>query len=348
MTQTYLSDELVPVPPAGLSRRAILAIGGAAAAGVAAARSLSPRWRKKAPVCIARGQRYDSDLVQTIREALVACGISADKFHGRRVLLKPNLVEPSRHIPHMTTHPAVVVAAAEVFRGFGAEVVVGEAPGHMRDSLFVLEESGMGPALRRAGVPFVDLNYEDVTPRPNRGGLSGLETLYFPRSVSEADFVVSIPKLKTHHWVGMTAAMKNLYGILPGIKYGWPKNVLHHNGIPQTVVDINRTVPTTLAIVDAIDCMEGDGPILGSCKPMGLILVGGNLTALDATAARIMHLAPERISYLALAKNRLGPLDERLIEQRGEAWRSVASPFAILPEEHLKRLRAFGAGELLT
>jgi uncharacterized protein (DUF362 family) len=145
----------------------------------------------------------------------------------------------------------------------------------------------------------------------------------------------------------MTAAMKNMYGVLPGIKYGWPKNVLHHQGIPQTVVDINCSAPTTLAIVDAIDCMEGDGPILGSCKSMGLILVGGNVTAVDATAARIMHLRPERISYLALAKNRLGPLAERLIEQRGEPWQSVSSPFALLQEDHLQRLRADG-GELVT
>jgi uncharacterized protein (DUF362 family) len=340
MTQPHDVENSATTPSAGLSRRAILAASGAAAAGIAAARSFSPRWRAKTSVFIARDQRYDGDLAQTIHDGLTACGLSAEMFRGQRVLLKPNLVEPSRHIPHMTTHPAVIVAAAEVFRGFGAEVAVGEAPGHMRDSLFVLEESGAGPALRRAGVPFVDLNYEDVTPRPNRGGYSGLETLYFPRSVAEADFVVSMPKLKTHHWVGMTAAMKNLYGILPGIKYGWPKNVLHHNGIPQTVVDINCTAPTTFAIVDAIDCMEGDGPILGSCKPMGLILVGGNVTALDATAARIMRLAPERIAYLALAKNRLGPLDERLIEQRGESWQSVASPFAILPEEHLRRLQA--------
>ena len=74
-------------------------------------------------------------------------------------------------------------------------------------------------------------------------GFSPLEGLYFPRSVLEADLVVSLPKLKTHHWVGMTASMKNLYGLLPGIKYGWPKNVLHHAGIPQTVVDINASAP---------------------------------------------------------------------------------------------------------
>ena len=164
--------------PEGMSRRAILAVGGAAAAGIAAARSFSPRRRAKTSVFIARNQRYDGDLVRTIRDGLVACGLTAEGFNGRRVLLKPNMVEPSRHIPHMTTHPAVIVAAAEVFRSFGAEVTVGEAPGHMRDSLFVLEESRVGPALRSAGLPFVDLNYEDVVPCLNRGGFSKLETLY--------------------------------------------------------------------------------------------------------------------------------------------------------------------------
>lgn len=142
--------------------------------------------------------------------------------------------------------------------------------------------------------------------------------------------------------------MKNFYGVLPGIKYGWPKNVLHHNGIPQTVVDINASLPNTLAIVDGIDCMEGDGPILGSRKHMGLVVVGNNLPAVDATVARIMGLVPERIEYLNMAEGRLGPLANSLIDQRGEAWESVASPFEVLDEPHLQKLRATTRGELVT
>ena len=72
-------------------------------------------------------------------------------FRGKRVLLKPNMVEPSRKIPHMTTHPAVVVAAAEVFRGWGAQVTVGEAPGHVRDTEMALVESGIADAVARRG-----------------------------------------------------------------------------------------------------------------------------------------------------------------------------------------------------
>lgn len=339
-----------PTPPQKncFSRRALLAAGGVAVAGVVAAPLVQEVIAGRASVFIARNQRYDGRLVQTICEGLLATGIDPATLRGKRVLLKPNLVEPSRQIPHMTTHPAVIVAAAEVFRGWGASVQIGEAPGHVRDTEMALDESGVAEALHDGELTFADLNYEEVGWRRNRGKRSNLAGFFFPRSVLAADLIVSMPKLKTHHWVGVTCSMKNFYGVLPGIKYGWPKNVLHHNGIPQTVVDINASLPPAVAIVDAIDCMEGDGPILGSCKSMGLILVGNCLPAVDATAARVIGLEPNYIEYLALASPGLGPLADARIEQRGESWQSVASPFKILNEPHLQKLRALPHGPLVT
>jgi uncharacterized protein (DUF362 family) len=333
-----LADEASP--PATIDRRTLLVGAGltaAAVAGLAAVRRLT---LPTAAVFLARGQRYDGPIEQTIRDGLLACGLTPQQLAGRRVLLKPNLVEPSRAAPHITTHPALVAAAAHVFQGWGAEVTVGEAPGHVRDSELVLAESGMDAALDDARLEFADLNYQDVRWLPNRGGNSALDGFYFPRSVVEADLIVSMPKLKTHHWVGMTAALKNMYGVLPGIKYGWPKNVLHHAGIPQTVCDINASLPPTIAIVDGIVAMQGDGPIMGGAKPLGLIAVGTNATAVDATCARVMGLAPERISYLRLAADRLGPIAERRIAERGEHWRDLLTPFEILDQPHLRGLRA--------
>lgn len=337
-----LSDEVSagPSSPAPTMDRRCLLVGSAAAAagviGVAVARRL---WRQQ-PVFLARDQRYDGPLTETIREGLTAVGFDAAWVRGRRVLLKPNLVEPYRQSPHLTTHPAIVVAAAEVFRGWGAEVVVGEAPGHVRDTEMALVESGLDEAITGERIPFADLNYEEVRLVPNAGRVSQLEGFYFPRSILEADLVVSLPKLKTHHWAGLTASLKNLYGTLPGAVYGWPKNVLHHAGIPRTVVDIAASVPRTIAIVDGILCMEGDGPIMGPPKPMGLVAVGLNPTAVDATLARIMGLDPHKVPYLALAHGRLGPIAERDILQRGESWEQLASPFTLLDDPHLQRLRA--------
>ena len=206
-------------------------------------------------------------------------------------------------------------------------MVVGEGPGHVRDTEMALVESGVQAAAptRTASLRRSELRRIGVDPQRRASAASPLAGFYFPRSIVEADLVVSMPKLKTHHWVGFTASMKNLYGTLPGLRYGWPKNVLHHAGIPQTVYDINATLPKTLAIVDGIVGMEGDGPIMGSPKPLGLVLIGANLTAVDATVARIMGLAPERVSYLSLAADSLGPIADSRITQRGEPWRPLVN-----------------------
>jgi uncharacterized protein (DUF362 family) len=317
----------------------LLAAGGAAAAGAQAAPGVTQSHAKRAAVFIAQKQTYEGPLAQTVGDGLLACGIDPQHYRGRRVLLKPNLVEPTREAPHMTTHPALIVAAAEVFRRAGAEVSVGEGPGHVRDTEMALAESGVGEALAAAGLRFADLNYEETAWVANAGRRSGLDGFHFPRSAVEADLIVSMPKMKTHHWVGVTCAMKNLYGVIPGIKYGWPKNVLHHNGIPETVYDINASLPKTVAVVDAIECMEGDGPIMGSAKWMGLVLVSANLPAVDATACRLMDIVPERISYLSLAAGRLGPIRESRIDQHGELWRPLASRFQMLDKPHLQSLR---------
>jgi uncharacterized protein (DUF362 family) len=328
-----------------LTRRQLLISGGVAAAGVATSTYLA---RPRAAVFVARWQRYDGQLARTIRDGLIATGAHPKSIRGKRVLLKPNLVEPARDRPHMTTHPTVVAAAAEVFRSWGADVSVGEAPGHVRDTEMALWDSGMAEILAEEGLAFADLNYEAIGWRVNRGRCSKLPGFYLPQSVLEADLVVSLPKMKTHHWVGVTASMKNLYGVLPGIKYGWPKNVLHHHGIPETVVDIYASLPPTMTVVDGIDCMEGDGPIMGSVKRMGLLVVGTNLPAVDATVARIMGFDPGRIAYLRLAQGRFGSMADARIRQRGESWQSVRQPFQILDQPHLRALRSDDTGPLVS
>lgn len=320
------------------SRRGLIIGGGLAAAGLLGAHAVTRFLQQRVPVFIARNQRYDRELEKVVRDGLLAVGIGESRTRGKRVLLKPNMVEPTRDAPHVTTHPSLIIAASEVFRKWGAKVTVGEAPGHVRDTEMALYESQIGEALHMETIPFVDLNYEDAVWTPNAGRASKLKGFYFPQSVADADLVVSMPKMKTHHWIGVTASMKNLYGVIPGVHYGWPKNVLHHYGIPETVYDINATLPRTIAIVDGIDCMEGDGPIMGSPKQMGVIVIGAVPTAVDATVCRLMGIEPEGIAYLRLAARGLGPIDDVLIDQHGEDWQPLAAPFRILDVPHLKHL----------
>jgi len=338
-SETNAPDNPAEAP---FDRRALLVGAGVVAAGIASIPFLRHAWYDSASVFVARNQRYDGPIANTIRDGLIATGFEPAAIRGRKVLLKPNLVEPTRSCPQMTTNPAVVVATAEVFRGWGADVVVGEGPGHMRDTEMALVESGLQEALDDAKLPFVDLNYSQVAWVKNAGRATKLPGFYFPQQVVEADLIVSLPKMKTHHWVGYTGALKNLYGVIPGVKYGWPKNVLHYAGIPQSIYDINASLPKTVSIVDGILAMEGDGPIMGSPRPMGLLIVGTNNTAVDATLGRIMGFEPSKIEYMKLAANKLGPIEDSFIRQQGERWREVAHPFKIIDAPQLRGLRRRG------
>jgi len=334
-------------PVTKFDRRALLIAGGAAAVGAVAYPTVRQLVTGRSSVFIADNQKYDGPLAKTITDGLAATGVDVDKYRGKRVLLKPNLVEPMRGSPQMTTHPAMVVACFEVFKNAGAIVSIGEAPGHMRDTEAALVESRLAEALIEAKLDFADLNYQESRFVANAGRNSILPGFYFPQSVAEADLIVSMPKLKTHHWVGITVSMKNLYGTLPGNKYGWPKNVLHHAGIPQTVVDINASLPAAIAVVDGIECMEGDGPILGTSKQMGLVLVGADRLAVDATCARIIGIEPAAVEYMQIAHQAgMGQMSDHLITQRGEKWGPLFSPFKVLDRPHLRNMQTRRAGEL--
>ena len=196
---------------------------------------------------------------------------------------------------------------------------VAEGQGHCRDSDCVLEQSGLGPVLDAEKLEFVDLNHDDVFLVAQSARLHDARaSLTFPSTLRRADLIVSMPKMKTHHWAGVTLSMKNLFGVMPGVYYGWPKNVLHHAGIPESILDINAAVRPHLAIVDGIIGMEGDGPIMGTPRHAGRAGHGDEPAGRRRHRARLMGINPWRVSYLAAASGRLGPIAERHITQRGE------------------------------
>jgi len=274
---------------------------------------------------------YQQDIAGVITRGVDELGILPAELKGKRVLLKPNLVETALGAPHINTHPLVLRGAIEAFLRLGAaSVMVAEGPGHRRDTLAVYEESGLAAVLTEDRIPFHDLNYISGYDLPNAGRQSSMRTLTFPALFKEVDWIVSVAKMKTHHWAGATLSMKNLFGVMPGIYYGWPKNVLHAAGIQNSILDINATLKPHFAIVDGIVGIEGDGPIMGDPKRVGVLVMGRNLPAVDATCCRIMGIDPYKVSYLERADNWLGPVSEAAIEQRGESIPSVRTNFNLI------------------
>jgi uncharacterized protein (DUF362 family) len=200
-----------------------------------------------------------------------------------------------------------------------------------------VHQSGLLDALRAVEAPFVDLNAAPLVRRPLHSRYSQLRELWLPDLVVDSDVVVSMPKMKTHHWGGLTLSLKNCFGCVPGRVYGWPKNVLHWAGLEQSIVDVAAAVRPDLVIIDGIVGMEGNGPINGDPRHAGLLVVGDDPVAADATAAHMMVVDPERVGYLREAGRFLGQVHLEEIVQRGEDPARARVAFRLVPEfAHLR------------
>ncbi|MGA7792111.1 MAG: DUF362 domain-containing protein [Candidatus Acidiferrales bacterium] len=290
--------------------------------------------RPPSRVAIRNSLNYQSDLAAVLHETLLEFDLPV---RGKTVLLKPNFVgfDP---LGMTNTHPAVVHAARETFSRLGAStVLIGEGPALERDTHAVLESIRLREYLGPLSRIFVDLNLDDVERVTLKTHASRLSELYLPKTVLGVDFLVSLPKLKTHHWAGVTLSLKNMFGVVPGGCYGWPKNALHWAGIDRAILDINAAVRPDFAIVDGIIGMEGNGPIQGQSKNCGVLIVGDDPVAVDATCTRIMGLLPEKINYINRAATLLGHIQPGQIHQLGESISSVQTPFTVLDAfAHLK------------
>ena len=310
----------------GFSRREIIA------APIAAKLALTGCSRKRAPaperlVSVVRTPDYSADLTAVVRGLLAEHKVAV---RGKKVLLKPNLVEFSAGAP-INTNPVFVAAVFAAFQAAGAaQVSIAEGPGHRRITMELADSAGFFGAIPGFEKRFVDLNIDEVSLRRLVNPSSTMTQLYLPRTALACDLLVSLPKMKTHHWAGATLAMKNLFGLVPGGVYGWPKNVLHWAGFDECIVDLHGLFPDQFCIVDGIEGMEGNGPILGTGKHAGVVVAGAHPPSVDATCCQIMGIDPSRIKYLDLVSRKTGWLLSD-VHQIGELPKSVYAPFDLPP-----------------
>ncbi len=295
----------------------------------------SNRASSRSAVTIARAASYSIDLTDVIRRILIEHRVTVK---NQRILLKPNLVEFSSSAP-INTHPVLVASVVEAFRSLGAaEVRIAEGPGHRRMTLDMAEAAGFFQSIAGFERLFTDLNADDPVLTRVPHPFSSLSELYLPQSVFDCDLIVSLAKMKTHHWTGATLSMKNLFGVVPGAVYGWPKNILHWAGIDECIADLHFLFPRQFSIVDGIEGMEGNGPILGTPKWAGVVVAGAHPPSVDATCCRIMHIDPRKIKYFKLIARRDLTWNIDANRQIGESIEAVATPFALHPDLQTLRL----------
>ena len=219
-------------------------------------------------------------------------GMGAFAGPGEKVLLKPNLVRKAEASRAVTTHPAVMGAAARLLSEAGVHnVKAGDSCGFGTASE-ASEAAGIRQALEPYGVPVIEFTGAGKIPYD---GVQA-KSFYMAKEVLEADALINICKMKTHALERVTGAVKNLYGCICGFhKAKGHTQYPSADSFARMLVDLNRLVKPRLHIMDGIVAMEGNGPTSGDPVPMGVLLLSADPVALDSVFCRLIHLDPELV-----------------------------------------------------
>lgn len=232
----------------------------------------------------------------------------------KTIIIKPNVVVAAEPESGAVTDPVLCKVIADLLGELGAEPIIAESSAVGVDTEKAFEKAGY-LKLRELGYKVLDLKKDEkVKVRiPNGKELKEIE---LPKTVVEADFVISVPKMKTHDQALVTLSMKNLKGLIPD-KF---KRAFHTDyGVFSAVVDLCKVVRSEIQIVDGIIAQEGYGPIFGTPVEMNLIIGGNNLVATDAVAAYVMGFNPKDDEIIRIATEEgLGPSDLDDIEIVGD------------------------------
>lgn len=282
-------------------------------------------------VCVAPCEDYDLDRLDAIvEEQCEALGLSDYITEGCRVVIKPNLVIKRRPEEASTTHPALVAAVIRAAKRRGAgSVIIAESSGGLYNKAAmsaIYATCGIAEVCEREGAE-LNFDFGSVPVNHPEALLSHHFGIITP--VVNADVLINIGKLKTHCMTGLSGASKNLFGCMPGLS----KPEMHcqypdKSDFAQMLVDLCTLVRPQLSFLDAIDCMEGDGPTGGQKRHVGAVLAGRNPFAVDVTACALINLKPESIYMLRHAAERgLGPASLDGVELLGSLEGLVVSDF---------------------
>ncbi|MFC1572114.1 DUF362 domain-containing protein [Candidatus Eisenbacteria bacterium] len=277
----------------------------------------------KSIVSIREIRTYDAAQVEAaVRTCLEPLGgIGAFVRSGGRVLLKPNMLHGCGPERAITTHPSLLRAMIRITREAGARVLVGDNPG-VGNSRSAARGAGYMKIVREEGAEWADLASTKVFDAPmNRVA----RRIALPAVLDEVDAVFTLPKLKTHTQLSFTGAVKNQFGLIPGTrKARYHYRMETREWLARLLVDINRIAAPSLAVMDAVVGMEGQGPSAGKPRDVGFILAGADLSAVDVVACSLVGLDPRLVPTVeAAGQAGFGATSMDQIEVVGDDWRAL-------------------------
>jgi uncharacterized protein (DUF362 family) len=280
----------------------------------------------KTRVAVVKGSTNpnDQELDAHVRKAIeMAGGLKGIVKKGDTVIIKPNIVIPTTHDTAAVTDPRVCKTIADVVKEVGGNPVIGESSSIGISTEEAIQAAGYGK-LREQGYTVLDFSQEPRVNVPIPRGKK-MKEVSLPKVVVDAQVIIDVPIMKTHDQCEVTLALKNMKGIL----FDKGKRLLHHDyGIFDGVADLCTVKKPDFSVVDAILAMEGLGPATGDIVPMGLIIAGQDVVAVDTVATNIMGFETRENGCIAAAEAQgIGTGDLQQIEVVGESIDSVKRRF---------------------
>lgn len=250
---------------------------------------------KKAKVAVVKVSDYKGEEVSAgLKKAFALIG-GLEKIikPQSKVFVKINHLSPSSPPERgIVTHPVFTQEVVRLLMELDLEITVGDDIQSRQQDGFL--RTGYRQICEELGVRLVNLKELGFRKIDCNGRL--LRKAYVSPIVLEADYILNLPKLKTHSFTAFTGAVKNMFGIIPyGLRLDYHRNYINNDIFSQMLVDIFSCAPPQLTIMDAITAMEGEGPSGGNIKKVGLIFASQDAVAVDAVATKVVELNPLNI-----------------------------------------------------
>ncbi|MFO7659490.1 MAG: DUF362 domain-containing protein [Candidatus Cloacimonadaceae bacterium] len=230
--------------------------------------------------------------------------------NAKTVLIKPNLLGAFAPEQAVTTHPVVIEAIIQYLLEAGKEVWLGDSAGGTANTTDVWQVTGMQELADKYAVRLVNFSsfgIQDFT-------VDGVE-LKLSKVVWQADAIINVSKYKTHGLMAYTGAIKNLYGLVPGlIKTEYHKQYPDGVSFGHMLATLYMIVRHRVAyhIMDGIVGMDGAGPSAGTPKEFGLLFGSTSAAALDYLAASFMGFHLKQIRYVKEALHEEGIIPSQI------------------------------------
>ena len=257
----------------------------------------------KASVSIVKADSYEIAALQQQLEAVLEPmgGMAHFVKKGDRVLLKPNLLTGSRPTKECTTRPELIYCIAKLVQAAGGEPFLGDSPA-FGSAKGVAEANGLLPWAEKANVPIVEMHGKRY-PIENED----FDNFLLSKEAMDADVVINIPKVKSHVQLTMTLGVKNLFGCVPGkMKAWWHMEAgKDRQRFGTMLVETARAIDPELTIIDSIVGHEGNGPMNGEPRTIGVLAASNNVFALDRAMVEVLGVEPNKIPTI-VESTRLG------------------------------------------